>query len=460
MSVTALLVTSAVVVLVLILFRPKHDPSIALHEAGVAAWTEFQRTKRDEHLQTANEMHRRALAIRQVGHPLRWQSLAHLSPVVAAMAANSVEGLNEAIGYSQEALKLIPPNHSEIAVVHNDLGSIYLSLFKQSGDATSIAECVRSYRAALDLRPAKDPDRLGSLINLSLAYVQQRQLDGLTNAVSHLQESITLCPPGDPYRHACCSMLATSFSTRFAQSGNIEDLHGTVNAYRQALAAASDDQQLPSQINLANAIWRLSEHEPGHVKELNEALAYISEVLNSNLAQTHPYYNQTVATFSSLLSTFSKECDETSELELDKAITLGRHLVDEDPHVLSCIAVAICYRCERFGRTDESDLEEAISYSEQALDLCSSDDLELHLKILNNLAIIYATRYNQQNREGESLQKMIECYQKSVDLCPTDHKDQVILSQHLSEAKSALQAAMAGNQSQRQPLPVRRATLL
>lgn len=459
MGVTVLIVTSAVVVLVLILFRPKYDPSIALHEAGVAAWTEFQRTKRDEHLQTANEMHRRALAIRKVGHPLRWQSLAHLSLVVAAMAASSVEGLNEAIRYSQEALNLIPPNNSEIAVVHNGLGSIYLSLFKQSGDATSIEECVRSYRAALDLRPAKDPDRLGSLINLSLAYIQQGQLDGLTNAVSHLQESITLCPPGDPYRYACCSMLATSFSTRFAQSGNVEDLQETVNAYRQALAVASDDQQLPSQINLANAIWRLSEHEPGHVKELKEALAYISEVLNSNLAQTHPYYNQTIATFSNLLSTFSKECDEASELELDKAITLGRHVADEDPHVLSCIAVAICYRCERFGRTT-NDLEEAISYYEQALDLCSSDDLELHLKILNNLAAIYATRYNQQIREEESLQKMIECYQKSVDLCPTDHKDQAILLEHLSEAKTALQAAMAGNQSKRQPLPVQRATLL
>lgn len=458
MGVTALLVTSAVVILVLIWFRPKDDPSIALHKAGVAAWTEFQRTKRDEHLQTANEMHRRALAIRKVGHPLRWQSLAHLSLVVAAMAANSVEGLNEAIRYSQEALKLIPPNNPEIAVVHNGLGSIYLSLFKQSGDATSIDECVRSYHAALDLRPAKDPDRLGSLINLSLAYIQQGQLDGLTNAVSHLQESITLCPPGNPHRYACCGMLATSFSTRFAQSGNIEDLQETVNAYRQALTVASDDQQLPSQINLANAIWKLSEHEPGHVKELKEALAYTSEVLNSNLAQTHPYYNQTVATFSNLLATFSKECDEASELELDKAITLGRHLDDEDPHVLSCIAVAIWYRCERFGRTN--DLEEAISYYEQALKLCSSDDLELHLKILNNLAIIYATRYNQQIREEESLQKMVECYQKSVDLCPTDHKDYVVVSQQLSEAKAALQAAMAGNQSKRQPLPVRRASLL
>ena len=444
----------------------RKDPSDALFAAGVKAWKKYEQTGESQHLAEAVRYHQAALDIRVPGHPRRPESLLHTAMALWAQCQGAVtkESSSTVIAYYDEALRLLlnePDKLGRRAIIYTNLGMVYFTLFrlgKEDPDAfpstgSNIGKAIENYQAALQLRPAKtDPDRPISLINLSIALIQEGSEDGLMKAIVNLREAEELCttkPTSRPLLLLSLNNLAQAYDSHYHYSEDITDVVGKVDALRRVLNLMDEGKgRLVSLVNLTNALWRLCEIEHNRSNDLEEAVLHGREALKLSDASDNVIRAKARLTLANVLSARYVQISPKNVMDLDEAIQYYREAIDPDPEdgpdpvLCSSLASAIYIRCQGFEEVEGATLEDAISYNQEALHTCPKDD-PLYLRIQNNLGCIYLTQFNKSGVEGD-LVKGIQAYEDVVSHCPGDNDDFSDYQKALKDAKRALRDKREG----------------
>ena len=390
------------------------DPSNALFAAGVKAWKDYEETGQSQYLAEAVRNHQAALDIRLPDHSGRLESLLQTAMALWAQCngAATKERTSTVIAYYDEALRLLldkPGNLGRRATICTKLGMVYFTLFRLGKEdskafpatGSNIGKAIeKSYRSALQLGLGKkDPDR-------PILYSK----DDLMNAIINLREALELCTTNRPLLLLALNSLGQAYDSHYHYSATISDVVGKV------------DVRLVSLVSLTNAVWRLCEIEHNKSNNLDEAVLRGREALKLSDGFDNIIRGRALIALADVLSARYVHTRPRNVTDLDQAIQYYREAIDlysedgPDPILCSGLASAIYIRCQDFEEVEGATLEDAISYNQQALHTCRKDE-PLYVKIQNSLWSIYLT---QSEVDVEGIQAL---YEDIVSHCPDDNVD-------------------------------------
>ena len=439
------------------------DPSESLFAAGVEAWKKYEETRGSQYLAEAVRNHQEALDIRVSGHPHRSKSLFHTATALLEHCQDAVtkENCLTVIAYYDEALRLLPDKpdkHRLRAAVYANLGTVYFTLFcleKEDLEAfpatgSNIDKAIKSYRSALQLRPAGDDPNLPSiLINLSIALIQKDGKDDFKDAIFYLRKAAELCNmthADHPLLLSVLSDLVKAYDHHYYYSDDISNVVEGIDVLRMLVNLTNEGKEgLISLVNRENGgCWRLYEIKHNRGNDLNRALRRGREVLKLSDGSDKIIHGKVLIALARVLSARYFQTGRMNVTDLDESIQYYREAIDPDledgpdPVLCSSLAFAIHTRCQDFEEEVEgATLWDAISYNQEALHTCPKDD-PLYLKIQNNLGSIYLTQFDKWGAEGD-LVKGIQAYEDVVSHCPDDNDGFTYYQETLKDAKRALQ---------------------
>ncbi|KAJ3530741.1 hypothetical protein NMY22_g8445 [Coprinellus aureogranulatus] len=313
-----------------------HDQADLLYALGTSLMGRFQRTCAPQDLHTSIEMHEKALAHRQTGHPQRPIVLCNLAASIADRFENGLgsdDDLERAISLSKEAISLSSPEGHERPSALANLATLLFHRSQKTGNLEQLDESITTY-----------------------------------------EEALTLFHPDHHSRDMALSLLAERLHLRFEKRGadNEHDLLKSIQLQTDALNSRhpGHPQRPHSLVCLAFAMYSWFENH-GPQEALGEAIAYHQEALGlsaSGFAGSAWDRGNCLSGLSHCLraqSTFTKR-----EEELEEAVAVAREAVNLGStfKALHSLACALRARFEHSG--SEDDLEESIDLARDAYGLC------------------------------------------------------------------------------------------
>jgi hypothetical protein len=279
-------------------------------------------------LDEAIALHRKALALRTAGHPLRSMSCNNLANALhdRYKSTGVIALLDEAITLHREALSVRPAGHLYRAHLCNDLAGALQSRYAVTGVTALLDEAITLLREALVLQPAGHPDRSMSCNNLAIVLRTRYEMTGssdlLDEAITLHREDLALQPAGHPNRATSCDNLASALHTCYAMTGAADLLDEAITLHRKALAlrpAGHPDRSMSCN-NLANAL-RTRYEVTGNSDLFDEAITLRRQVLHLQPAG-HPLRAMSCINLADqLLLYFQKTQNVTA---IDEALVLAR----------------------------------------------------------------------------------------------------------------------------------------
>jgi tetratricopeptide (TPR) repeat protein len=145
--------------------------------------------------------------------------------------------LKAGIGLLRRALGLIPPGHTQQAMLMTNLGTLLLSLFEQTGERDTLDEAIRLSRQAVAAAPPGHSNRGQYLSNLGVALVHQAQISDdnrdAGQAVTVLGQALEAICPDDPGRAQTLLAQGAAYARTF-ELGDTEALSHGLKAFRGA----------------------------------------------------------------------------------------------------------------------------------------------------------------------------------------------------------------------------------
>lgn len=261
------------------------DPSIAattLSNLSNSLLVHFNQMGRQEDLDDAVSMSRRALELRPAHHPNRPDCIGNCAVALITLFQQTGERLNldEAISLYRNGLELLPSPHPRRSRFLSSLSDALMVRFEQSGyrDRADLDEAIVINREALGLQSRQHPHRSDSVNNLANAlwsrYIEDIQggtQDDLEEAELLYREAIELSPSPHPDR-TLLSNLANTLAAKFLHTTQREALDEAIALYREALELGHPP--LPDRSytlnNLSNALesrFTKLDHKPSDLDE-------------------------------------------------------------------------------------------------------------------------------------------------------------------------------------------------
>ena len=116
--------------------------------------------------------HTSALYLIPQGHPdmpIQLSNLGNLFQSCFKHTGNLTD-ISEAISYHQKAVYLTSQGHANMSIWLNNLGISFWSRFQQTGDLTDISQAILSLQKAVYLTPQGHPDMSSPLNNLGISF--------------------------------------------------------------------------------------------------------------------------------------------------------------------------------------------------------------------------------------------------------------------------------------------------
>ncbi|TDL18808.1 hypothetical protein BD410DRAFT_830680 [Rickenella mellea] len=145
----------------------------------------------------------------------------------------------------ERAVKLTPDGHPDKPSHFNNLGTSFMTRFKQLGDVTDMENAILNLERAFQLTPDGHPDKPSCLNNLGTSLLARFERLGdvtdMENAVSNLERAIQLTPDGHPDKPSHLNNLGTSFMTRFERLGDVTDVENAISNLKRAVQLTPDN---------------------------------------------------------------------------------------------------------------------------------------------------------------------------------------------------------------------------
>ena len=408
------------------LYPPNHSSRITtLHNLANNLRIRFDELGNSVDLEEAITLHRSVLDLRPDGHSNRSSSLHELAVcyLLRYKKQATMPDLEEALLLNQAALNLRSSGHFGRAATLYNLADTLRIRFIALCQNADLDEAITFHRQALDLRPADQSVRSTSLksfvdclssrieeqgaaaglddsMTLNQAIMELYHLDHCGNATSfspvlhHIQERLeqldtsadlnerillgrailALCKPGDSIRTPTLQRLASDLFRRFQKAGTITDLQEAVKFGRTILdlhPPGSPDRAV--HLNTLVICLREMLDKFGEAGDYNEVVSLAREALKL-LPAGDP---DRVSSLCGLASFLSVKFRKDGDLDvLQEAIELRRDEMALSRTASSLHALALCLS-DRFDRLGTpADIQEAITLTLSALELCPPGDAD------------------------------------------------------------------------------------
>ena len=398
--------------------RPQgSDRDVTFHNLANNLRDRFLALGDNTDLNEAIESHQSALDLRPAGHTLRSSSLHNLAIcyLYRYNKHGTMSDLEEAISLNRAALRLRSQGHFGRAATLYNLADTLKTKFVALDEISDLDEATTVHRSALTLRPAGNADRSASLhslidclssriekmgaaadlddrMTLHQAVSELRELDHIDHTSfsilqRHLQEQLqqldttdldecislgrailALYEHEDPTRVTTLLRLASELFSRFQKAGTITDLQEAIKFGRTAMGLCpTEDPDRAVHLNgLVNYLREMFDRF-GELADCNEAVILAREALEL-LPAGDPDRASSLSALASFLAVKSRRDGDLTDLE--EAIELRREELALSRTAPSLHKLASCLsgRFDKRGVSD--DIQEAITLSLSALELC------------------------------------------------------------------------------------------
>ncbi|THG97356.1 hypothetical protein EW026_g4624 [Hermanssonia centrifuga] len=382
-------------------------------------------------LEEANESYETAIALlpdisERRPHYLR--DLA-LSLYRTFKAKGQIEDLNGAIDRVREAIECLSngnlpldedDTHEYLAQHSKRLGYFLALRHKKFGLIADLEEAAESYRTALTFLPHNSGGRSEYLRDLAVClfdtFEAKGQIEDLNGAIDHLREAITCqlggnVPPDDDeaygYLAKNLDQLGDLLVLRYRKIRQFIDLEEATNSYGKALVSLPDNSQSrPLYLRDLAVSLRETFEAKGRVEDLNGAIDCAREAIACLPGRNiPPDEDETYRSLRLLGSLLAKRFQWAREMsDLDEAIQCQYSAMEVDPtkrySALDSLSTYLHFRYDVTG--DRSDVERALDFSREALDLCPVEDSSVRFQIKSHMADYLDTQFVWSKRAEDS----------------------------------------------------------
>ncbi len=232
--------------------------------------------------------HKEALSFCPPGHPDRPLCLDALACSLTAQYEQygDTKDLDEAISFRREQLSQTSPNHPSRCYALVGLAKLWdHGLFELGISRSGKSQFHINGKPCLSARltiPIVGLGILKDLVNsLSTRYEQSGSINDLEEAASLLRPMLDLSPPGQADRFMYLSNIATLYTRQYEGSGNLKKLDEVIVCQREALSLCPSGHPYRSMVltNLAGSLMT-REKQTGDIKDFEEATLLLGETLS------------------------------------------------------------------------------------------------------------------------------------------------------------------------------------
>jgi tetratricopeptide (TPR) repeat protein len=290
--------------------------------------------------------------------------------------------IDEAVASFHRAADALPVGHPRRGVLLSGLGAAYMTRFESFADDADLDRSIQWGSEAAQATPAGHNDRPDVLTNLGMAYLTRYQRFGnradSDEAIRHCTEAAQHADTGHPRSGVLLSNAGLTYRARFELTG--------------------DEADIAESIRYAEAAWRVT---PADDVELSRNLA--------NLAGAYQVR----------FTRFGGSTDLSRAIEYWQRAERASAGHADHAFMLSAVGLAFRMRFEQAG--DDTDLDQAIRQSAQALDE-SSETHAGYAGLLLNCAATYKIRFDR-FQDGADLDEAFRCVQRAVQVTPDGHPE-------------------------------------
>jgi tetratricopeptide (TPR) repeat protein len=261
--------------------RPSLD--VVLSQLGCALLILFREQGNLNTLEEAITLLRRALRLRQQGHPARHLSLHHLAAALHVLCEERGDSTvsDEAIVLYEEALWLSNDRFCDGSrgILLDGFGIALITSFRLHRDLNVLTKSVLMLEEALQLHPRGHSARGASLRHLGDALriraEERGDWNALADAISRYREALQASPGigHDPVRDELLNGLGIALLVRFRQTGSLDSLTEAIVSHREALRLQrSAHHSRGFSLNYLALGLVARSHQQGGLADLDEAL--------------------------------------------------------------------------------------------------------------------------------------------------------------------------------------------
>jgi tetratricopeptide (TPR) repeat protein len=391
-----------------------------------------------------------ALAAGHLGGPEQWAAQVNLATALAMRYERAGDPADNDAAIALLRVVLAQPDAASLhARLANNLAMALRSRFDRSGHGADLAESVDLLSGATESAPDQ---RTRALFGGNLATAQM-SLYEFTGDGRHLDEAIdaacaavavgsSLSQQGQASR---LSTLGTALRERAERTGRPADMEASIDAHRNAVAAAvpGDPARLGILVNFGNAL-RSRFEQLGSFADLDEAIGATSEAVSLS-SHNYPGLPRYLANLGAMLRSRGQRASDVADVDqaIDhtaRAVALAQA---DDPHLAryrSNLCAALTTRHELTGSTD--DLDRAVDAGRQGVSLNRGSALD-RARCMANLAAALISRYQVRNRLGDA-EEAASLFQQAVQTVPLDHVDR---ARYLTNLAGAFQTIFVRTES-------------
>ncbi|KIK33775.1 hypothetical protein CY34DRAFT_813374 [Suillus luteus UH-Slu-Lm8-n1] len=386
------------------------------------------------------------------------------------IASETVSHLNAAVEHFQLVLDQCPTSHPDHAAALTNLAWARLEGYIRN-HLQDIDTTISLFRDALALRPQRHPDRPLSLYNLTkaLTWRHNKKSTAADESAQLYHELLPLCPEGTYLRSIAAGAgadyvitgcnnfptdasdegiclrrvvlefcpvghqrrlraldeLSRALSSRFTQSGDIDDLDECIQILREAVSLCPEGhtERCVFLNNLAHSLGIYRFDHQGNPNDLDEAISLLEEALRLYPVGHESRHFSLDNLGSVLVTRFNKR---GARDDIARAISLYREALTLRPPghprrdtTLNNLASALKTRYDKLDVSE--DLNEAIDLYREFLRLKGLDNPERHIYLFN-LSAALCSRFTH-TRKNEDAEEAIDLCQQSLEALPSLHPD-------------------------------------
>lgn len=341
--------------------------------------------------------------------------------------AGSIEDLNRAISFQEEAVASSPHDPNQAAFLNN-LGNVLQTRYDQLGELEDLDHAIDVIQRAVDLAAEEDlklPDWLNNLgIALQSRFERTGSLRDLARAVDAMENAVKLTPQDHIDRPDSLHNLGTLLLRRFEQTGSLDDLDLAIKVHADAdiLMPADHNCKAICLSGLGNALVARFERI-GATEDLNRAIEVETRALDLT-PDPHPDRAKRLLELGVVLHFRFRRTHSLDDLK--RAIKIKEEAVNSTPEYspkrpkyLDSLGVSLQSLFEVTHAP--ADLDYAITTKDEAL-MLTPDDHTDRAMLLNNLANSLQSRFELCGSMAD-LDTAVVFKEQAVLLTPTEHSD-------------------------------------
>jgi tetratricopeptide (TPR) repeat protein len=375
-------------------------------QVAISHYEGFWRTRALDDLSECIRSYQEALVMVPKTSPHKKEIVSGLTAAFQARyrIIGEVSDLDRLTQLSEQAYDLAPKSYlSQL----EHMAKTYKLAYETSGEMSDLDALIRNMERALLLTPSDDPKRTDKFEALGAEYsakhLRTREVDDVTRAIQLFQESYNLTPSHYTLaRTSRLHRLSLAHKDRHERTGSIVDLDAAIQNLRIVIRDTDNHHpERPRRLQSLGVGYGEKYQSSGGLADIDNAIKQFEEAL-ALVADK----DSLKASLSSALGTAYLDRHKRTQVpgDLDARIRMCQEAVKfplkatDRADCLHLLAMGYSTRARNVGA--ESDLDEAIQLTKEALELTADSDPR-RSRQFHTPSVCYQNRFSKTNNQGD-----------------------------------------------------------